>query len=340
MAIERWTVVVGARAKRSSGVRVYSRTFDELAEFDLGPPAERAPSWAAYVRGPLTLYSKRGFDTGPLDLVVDSSVPIGGGLSSSASLEVATATFVEAITGSGLQPVAKALLAQQAEHQYAGVPCGIMDQFAATLAQADHLMLLDCRSYETSMVPFADLDVSVLIINSKVRHALTGGEYAERRAQCESAAKSLGVSTLREVSIGDVPQLDARLEPVVFRRARHVITEIDRTERAAAAIRSGKWRLAGELMYKSHASLRDDFAVSCRELDILVELAQRIGEARGVIGSRMTGGGFGGCTVSLVRSNQVEEVSHAIASDYKKATDIEPELFATRPAGGAAILKQ
>ena len=337
MAIERWTVVAGARRTHGPSVRLLSQVLGESAEFSLDAPAA---GWTSYVRGVLSLCRERGRDVLPVDLLLDSTVPLGGGLSSSASLEVATATLVEALTGAPFAPAEKALLCQQAEHQFAGVPCGIMDQFASVLAQANHLMLLDCRSHETQMVPFADPEVSVLIINSNVKHALSGGEYAVRRSQCETAARALGVSTLREVSAGDLESAQSRLEPVVFRRARHVVTEIERTVQAAEAIRASRWNEAGELMVASHASLRDDFEVSCRELDLLVELAANLDHATGVIGSRMTGGGFGGCTVSLVRSDRVAEISEAMRTGYRKATGIEPELFATRPAGGAVILKR
>jgi galactokinase len=286
----------------------------------------------------LSLCKNLGHDAGAVDLLIDSTVPLGGGLSSSASLEVATATFVEGLTGARLAPAEKALLCQKAEHQFAGVPCGIMDQFASVMAQADHLMLLDCRSHQVEMVPLAAGYVSVLVINSNVKHALSGGEYAERRSQCESAAKALGVATLREIASPQLDAAESRLDPVVYRRARHVVSEIERTERAAVAIRAGRWHEAGELMYASHASLWDDFEVSCPELDVLVELAQRIGESGGVIGSRMTGGGFGGCTVSLIRSDRVDEISKTIHDGYHQQTGIQADLFATRPAAGAMIL--
>jgi galactokinase len=188
------------------------------------------------------------------------------------------------------------------------------------------------------MVPLAAGDVSVLVINSNVKHALSGGEYAERRSQCESAASSLGVTTLREITLPQLEAAERRLDPVVYRRAWHVVSEIERTTKAAGAIRAGRWQEAGELMYASHASLRDDFEVSCRELDVLVDLAQQIGETGGVIGSRMTGGGFGGCTVSLVRSEHVAAISGLIRDGYLERTGIAPELFATRPAAGAVLI--
>ncbi len=242
----------------------------------------------------------RGLEVPPFEAVIQSTVPLGGGLSSSAALEVATATLIEAMLGKPLVPVQKARLCQEAEHKFAGVPCGIMDQFSSALCIADHLMLLDCRSQEVKLVPFTAPDISVLITNSNVKHELTGGEYAQRRVQCEAAAKTLGVTTLREANM---PQLEAareRLGDVNFRRARHVVSEIERTVKAADAFSAGRWGEVGQLMYASHDSLRDDYEVSCPELDLLVVLAKELGPDGGVIGSRMTGGGFGGCTVSLV----------------------------------------
>ena len=207
-----------------------------------------------------------------------------------------------------------------------------MDQFSSALCTKDHLMLLDCRTQKTEFVPFASPDVTVLVINSNVRHELTGGEYAKRRAECEVAAKALGVSTLRDATM---PQLEAargKLGDVIFRRARHVISEIDRTVKAADAIRQGRWKEVGQLMYASHNSLRDDYEVSCDELDLLVRLAGDLGEPAGMIGSRMTGGGFGGCTVSLVKSTSAAKVADAIRERYEQETGIEPAVFTSRPA--------
>ena len=279
-----------------------------------------------------------GLWAGPLDLALQSCVPVGGGLSSSAAIEVATATLLEAATGAVLDPKHKALIAQKAEHDYAGVPCGIMDQFASALCRKDHLMLLDCRSAEPKMVPFTDPDIAVLITNSNVRHELTGGEYAERRAQCEEAATYLGVAALRDATMDQLEAARHGLDDVLYRRARHVITENGRTLKAADAFSTGQWSLTGQLMTASHASLRDDFEVSCAELDLLVDLALGLGESRGVFGSRMTGGGFGGCTVTLARKDAVEDIAENIFHDYSERTGIEPAIYVSRPARGAHVL--
>jgi galactokinase len=199
-------------------------------------------------------------------------------------------------------------------------------------------MLLDCRSQQITLVPLKAADIAVLIANSNVKHELTGGEYAQRRAQCEAAARLLGVSTLRDATAEQLESSRSQLDDVSYRRARHVIGEIDRTLKAAEAIPSGRWSEVGRLMYSSHESLRDDYEVSCDELDLLVQLAQEIGSDGGVIGSRMTGGGFGGCTVSLVKSDRAAAIARTLQDRYQKQTGIEPSLFTSRPAQGACSL--
>jgi galactokinase len=275
---------------------------------------------------------------GAFQAVIESSVPIGGGLSSSAALEVGTATLMEVITGTTLDPVDKALLCQKAEHEFAGVPCGIMDQFASVMGQADHAMLLDCRSREIEQIPFADPNITVLIVNTNVKHELSGGEYAERRAQCEAAARKLGVPSLRDATLSQLESQHDKLDPVEFRRARHAISEIERTTEAAAAVKTGDWPRVGRLMYASHDSLRYDYEVSCRELDLLVDLARNVGPSAGVIGSRMTGGGFGGCTVSLVETAKVDAIAPHLVHSYRTATGIEPTILSSRPVRGAHVV--
>jgi galactokinase len=302
-----------------------------------GAPASGRGGWSSYVWGVLDLCRKKGLDAGPLDLVIQSSVPVGGGLSSSAALEVATATLVEAVTGHRFEAVEKALLCQKAEHEYAGVPCGIMDQFSSVMGRENRLILLDCRSTDAELVPLDGDGVSVLITNTNVKHELTGGEYAERRGQCEEAARRLHAASLRDCTLDQLDREQAALTPILLRRARHVIGEIQRTPATADAVRRGDWVRAGELMYASHESLKEDYEVSCEELDVLVELARGLGVDGGVYGTRMTGAGFGGCTVSLVRSEAVDEIVAALATGYRQRTGIEPTMFVSRPAQGAFI---
>jgi len=296
------------------------------------------PKWANYVRGVVAGCLTHACNPGGFDALIDTDVPIGGGLSSSASLEMAVATVIEALAGRTLDPELKALIGVFAEHEFAGVPCGIMDQFVTAMATPGHAMLLDCRTQQTRMVPLADPHIAVLIANTNVKHELTGGAYAQRRRQCEAAAQALGVKSLREVTLPELEARQAKLEAVVYQRARHVIGEIARTVQAANALAAGRWAEVGQLMYASHASLRDDYAVSCAELDVMVELT-RPWVGKGVFGSRMTGGGFGGCTVTLLQAAAVVEVAAQMHQQYQARIGIAPRLFATRPAGGARVLK-
>jgi galactokinase len=339
MAIDRYVVMAGGRRAGAADFCVHSMNLDATRTFRADEPGGRKNGdWINYLRGVVDGCKAAGLWAGPLNMALDSSVPVGGGLSSSAALEVAAATLIEAAAGNRLEERHKAFIAQKAEHDYAGMPCGIMDQFASVLCRKDHLMLLDCRSAEPQMVPFTDPDIAVLIVNSHVRHELTGGDYAERRAQCEQAAKYLGVRALRDATLADLEEIRAGLEDVLYRRARHVITENHRTLEAAGAFRSGDWTHAGELMVASHVSLRDDFEVSCPELDLLVELALEPGQANGVFGSRMTGGGFGGCTVTLARKGAIPEIARTMHEKYSRKTGIEPSFFMSRPARGAHFL--
>jgi galactokinase len=346
MAIDRYCVIAAAESKSSDEAAIYSVATEDEAKIQLASAGATGSAsavtkpghWSNYVGGVLAGCSARNMRLPGFNAVVESDVPVGGGLSSSAAIEVATATLVEAMTGNSLGLVEKALLCQKAEHEYAGVPCGIMDQFASVMCQSDHLMLLDCRSQQIEHIPFSNPNVTVLIINTNVKHELSGGEYAERRSRCESAARKLGVASLRD---SNLQQLDAgrgKLNDAEYSRARHAIGEIERTQQAAAALKADDWSKVGELMYASHASLRDDYEVSCRELDLLVDLAQKIGPAGGVIGSRMTGGGFGGCTVSLVETGKVAQVVPQLAQSYQENTGIEASILTSRPARGAHII--
>ena len=342
MAIDRYTVIAAAPAADDDGqIQLHSTAGNGAISLDLCQPLKPAPkgAWSNYPVGVIAGFLDRSAKLAGFDALVHSTVPLGGGLSSSAALEVATATLLEAMTGQKLDPVDKALLCQKAEHDYAGMPCGIMDQFISVMAREDNLLLLDCRSRRPELVPMSDPAMALLIVNTNVKHELTGGEYAKRRTQCEQAARALDVASLRDASAGMLEHADGNLKEVDFRRARHVISEIERTIHAAEGVRASNWPTVGQLMYASHASLRDDYEVSCPELDAVVEIAQAIGREGGVSGCRMTGGGFGGCAVALVRTDAVAAVSERIASEYEGRTKIKPALFVSRPAAGATVLK-
>ncbi len=344
MAIERYTAIAAdlADAIDADQTRAYfySAATDETALITWPEPKGIQPHWASYPQGVLAGCTERGWQIPSFEAVIDSTLPMGGGLSSSAALEVATATLAEALTGQSLNGVELALLCQQAEHDYAHVPCGIMDQFICSLAKADCLMLLDCRSQQSTMVPLRDPSVAILIVNSGVQHRLSDHDaspYANRRAACEAAAAALGVAQLRDVTMGQLEEAQSRLTPEQFRRARHVVSEIARTQATAVAVRKEDWPAVGRFMAASHTSLRDDFAVSCREIDLLVDLAMRLGSSGGVWGSRITGGGFGGCTVNLVRTEAVPAIRARLAEDYERITGIAPQFIATRPTQGAHL---
>jgi galactokinase len=228
-------------------------------------------------------------------------------------------------------------LCRRAEHEFAGVPCGVMDQTVVVQAQAGHALLLDCRSFAIEHVPFAPGDTCVLVVNTSVRHSLAAGEYAKRRAECDAAAAALGVASLRDASLDAIASAAPVLTRVAGRRARHVVTENARTLAAARALARGDWVELGQLMYASHASLSGDFEVSCRELDAVVAIADRIGTAGGVWGARMTGGGFGGCAVCLVRSDAVPSISARIAADYHAETGRTAVIFPVHAAAGAHV---
>ena len=342
MAIEFYTIM--AADKRPDGrnlITFRSTSQPEPATVDLSAPVKPAtPKWGNYPRGVVAGFLARGINPGGLDVLLHSTVPLGSGLSSSAALEVATATLLEAVTGKTIDPVEKALLAQKAEHDFANVPCGIMDQFISALGREGHLLLLDCRTRKTELVPMRDPAVALLIINTNVKHELGSGEYAKRRAECELAAAILGVKSLRDATAEQLDKGKRKMSEVVYRRARHVIGEIERTVHAAEGIRQSNWPTVGQFMYASHAALRDDYEVSCQELDVIVEIAGDIGLKGGIYGCRMTGGGFGGCCVALVKAGAVAAISQQIAAEYKARTGIDSTIFSSRPAAGATILKR
>lgn len=343
MAIERYTIIAANRpSSTNSVINWHCAKTERTAQIEIKKPFAKAPkgSWTNYISGVLAGYQELGIETGALDVFMYSTVPIGGGLSSSAALEVATATLIETVSGKTIDKVQKALLCQKAEHTYAEMPCGIMDQFISTLGKKDNLLLIDCRTREYELVEMDDPGVSVLIFNTNVKHKLVGGEYAERRNQCERAAKILGVSALRDATREQLEEFRKNMDGVVYRRVLHVINENARTLKCVEAVKNRDWLEAGRLLYESHYSLKELFEVSCRELDLVVELAQQIGVSGGVYGCRMTGGGFGGCAVALVKTDLIAQVAEKLVNGYVSKTGIHPAVFASRPADGATILKK
>ena len=336
LALERY-IVIAARPNDTTTARLATAMEEGVVSVDLSQaPVVSEPKWSNYIRGVLAGFRDRGLWPVPgFDAIYLSSVPVGGGLSSSAAIECATATLLEALLGVELDKTEKALLAQKAEHEFAHVPCGIMDQFASTFGKQDHLVLIDCRSAIPTLVPFHAPDLAILVANTKVSHELSDGGYALRRKQTEMGLAIIGKSSWRDVTEADLAAAKDKMDEVVYRRARHVVGEIARTVAAAKALESHDFAALGPLMAASHDSLRDDFNVSCVELDILVEIARNLGVEGGVIGARMTGGGFGGSTVTLCKADRAAAIAAALSRNYQAKTGIQPEIFATRPGQGA-----
>jgi galactokinase len=336
-AIDRYIVIAAALNHTRSAILSSDGQPDAVIDLS-ARQAIAEPQWANYLRGVIDGFQDMGYEVPGFDAVVVSSVPGGAGLSSSAALECATATLMEGLLGVSLTKKQKALLCQKAEHQFAGVPCGIMDQFASTFGEANRLVMIDCRSAEPTLVPFENADLAVIIANTRVHHQLSDGGYAVRRKHTEEALVVLDKPSWRDVSLADVEAKWTELGDPVNRRARHVVTEIARTQQAAQALASHDFSLLGKLMDASHESLRYDFEVSCDELDLMVKIARGIGTAGGVLGARMTGGGFGGSTVTLCESKDAESIMQVMREQYQQATQIEPEIFCSRPSCGAHLL--
>lgn len=340
MAIERDTRIAAA-TNGSRRVVLHSATLGARTTIDLdGDLAPRARGdWANYALGVIAAFERGGARLSGFDAFVESTVPVGSGLSSSAAFEVATATLLEAITGRTLDGRAKAELCRRVEHEYAGVPCGPMDQTISTLGREGHLLLFDCATGAVDFVDFDDSRIAVLVVDTRVKHSLADGEYARRRAQCAAAAAKLGVDALCSATLAQLEASRCGFDPLLFRRARHAIGEQKRTRDAVEAIRAKDWVALGRAMYASHASLRDDFEVSCAELDAAVEAARAIGPERGVWGARMTGGGFGGCAVAVVAASQAHSIARTLADAVRARGKVEPATFVTRAAAGTSLVE-
>jgi galactokinase len=343
MAIEPQVLFV-CRARSDGKIVVKSSLFPgSTVEMSLTdkPIGKGEPKWGNYVRGPVALLLNKGVPLVGMDCLIVNTLPMGGGLSSSAAMEVGTTRAMLALAGEEMDLSAIALLCQKAEHEYANVPCGIMDQTIVASGKAGHAMLLDCRDNSKQFVPLNPADLSVVVVNSMVKHELSGGEYAERRHQCEEAVAHFrksnpSVKALRDVTAEQVDGARAQLSDVVFRRARHVVGENARCLQFADCLKTQQYERAGELMVASHASLRDDYEVSVPELDYLVEQAMQI---KGVYGSRMTGGGFGGCTVTLVQPRFADAFMEQIRAAYQSKYKIDPVAFATNATDGASVVE-
>lgn len=335
-AIDYHTAIAGsARADRR--VRVLAVDYgNEVDEFDLDQPivARDDRLWANYVRGVVKYLQEAGHRLTGADLAISGNVPQGAGLSSSASLEVATGQFFKSLGGLSITPTELALIGQRAENRFVGCNCGIMDQLISAQGEAGHALLIDCRSLASVSVAMPP-DIAVIIINSNVQRGLVGSEYNTRRAQCEAAARYFGVKALRDVDLATFEARRAGLDPLVARRARHVITDSQRAQDLAQALKSGDLPRIGELMAASHASMRDDFEITVAPVDALVDIVKAVlGSAGGV---RMTGGGFGGCVVALAPLSLVAAVRDAVSTHYPAATGLQAVTYVCQASAGAGV---
>jgi galactokinase len=331
------SVFVRIWARDDRKLTMQSENFGDQIEFDLDQP-DAAPRdhWSDYAVGVAIMLERAGYRLRGADLQIRGEVPVGSGLSSSAAVEVATACALAANSHLTIDRRELALLCQKAENEFVGAHVGIMDQFVALFGEAQRALLLDCRSLEFKLLPLPDT-VNVVICNTMVKHALASSAYNERRAQCEAGVKHFAqslpqVKALRDVTIDQLKRFGRDLPDLVYRRCRHVITENARVLAAAEALEQGDLQRFGELMAESHHSLREDYEVSSKELDLMVDLAHL---AEGVHGARMTGGGFGGCTVNLVEVDKVEKFKQRVANDYARITTLKPEIYVCEPANGA-----
>ena len=337
IGFDTWVAACPAAGKE---IKIYSEQESEEVGFPLGEVAPQPRhDWSDYVRGVAIQLERSGISVPGATLLIDSRVPIAAGLSSSAALEVATALSLLALSGQSMERSETAKLCQRAENQFVGAQCGIMDQFASLYGKKNHAVLLDCRSLDTQYLTLSE-QLRLVICNTMVKHSVAAGEYNSRRAQCEMCIRELSrkwprVTSLRDVSEDMLCESATLLPGKLLQRCRHVVTESARVLRAAEALKSGRLEQFGHLMYESHVSLREDYEVSCPELDLMVEIGRKL---PGLVGARMTGGGFGGCTVNLVEKAAVDNFVAQISREYENATQIRPEIYVTEAADGASSL--
>ena len=336
MAIEFYTTVaVAPTYDRKLYIR--SMNMDELIAVDLNDNKKRRNHWSDYVAGMASVLEGEGLKLPGASMLIDSDVPVGAGLSSSAALETAAGLALLSTVNVELESEKLALFGQKAENEFVGMNCGIMDQFISVHGKADHALFLDCRTLDYELVPLKADKVRIVICNTMVKHELGSSEYNKRRAECEKGVQIMSadfpdIRALRDVSLEQFNSVADKLPEVVRRRCRHVISEDERTQASIASLNAGDVAEFGRLMNASHDSLRDDYEVSCKELDVLVDIAR---SQDGVFGARMTGGGFGGCTVNLVAAEAVDVFVDAVSSQYQQKTGLTPDVYISVASEGA-----
>ena len=327
-------VYVAARPRADSTVHLVSVDFEGQTTFTLATLDNPAlPGWSKYPRGALWWLGQKGYTLPGIDAVMGGDIPIAAGLSSSAAVEVVMLELGLALLNVSLTQQEKALAGVEVEHQFIGMPCGVMDQMASAMGVARHALLIDCRSLETNPIPVPD-SVSIVIMDTAKRRGLVDSEYARRREQCETAAEMLGVAALRDANKEMLENAREKLGDVLYRRAKHIISENLRTQAVGMALRARSLITVGQALRDSHTSLRDDYEVSCRELDVIAGLANA---QDGCYGARMTGAGFGGCAVALVKNDAVEAFVAAVGPAYTAQTGLTPSLYVCQAAAGSGV---
>ena len=333
LAIDR-AMWIALRPRQDDVVKLHSLDFSETISFDVNQPTRGQKSWAKYVEGVAWALQKNGYVLSGWEGVMSGNVPIGSGLSSSAALEMAIARTFAEVSGFEWQPSRMAQIGQQTENEWLDLQTGIMDQLISASGVDGHAMLMDCRSLTLEPVPLPET-TAVVIMDTKTPRGLVDSAYNQRRAECEQAAQVLGVTALRDVSVAEFEQQADQLDPLIRQRARHVVTENERTLLAAEVMRAGNGRRLGELMNASHESLRYDYEVTSDTLNAMVEIAR---EQEGCLGARMTGGGFGGCAIALVMEQDVELFVANVFEGYAARTQLTPDIYACRPSAGAGLV--
>jgi galactokinase len=338
-ALEFATLTAASR-RLDRRLQIYSMIMDETREFDLdSPPAGPSGDWSDYVLGVALMLEGSGRTLSGADLIIWSDVPIGAGLSSSAALEVSCAHALLTESGLPFDPIEIAQLCQRAENDFVGMRCGVMDQYISCCGVAGHALLIDCRSLESRHVAIAP-NLRLLIANSRVRHQHAGGEYNLRREACEEGVRLLSrylgpIRALRDVTPKQLESKRRKLPELIYRRCRHIVTENARVLEAERALEAGDFVACGRAMNASHVSMRDDFEITCPEVDMLAGLAQNV---KGVYGSRMTGGGFGGCTISLIEASAIDKASQMLTDGYRIAMGRDVDIYVCAPSDGAQLI--
>ncbi len=333
---------MAARLRTDGWVKLYSVDYHQQVEFSLNQPIayDSTHKWSNYVRGLFSVFQDTGIQLNGAEIVFQGDIPQGAGLSSSAALEVVTAVVLQKLNGFTNLPQELALLCQRAENKFVGMNCGIMDQFISMMGWQNHALFLDCRSLEYRQVPLKLGNNRIVICQSGVKHNLVESEYNKRRSECEQAVailakKQSGIKALRDANMEQVEACKNEMNEIVYKRCCHVIAENNRVLESVKVLTQGNLQSFGRLMNASHDSLRDLYEVSCPEIDELVKLARAV---PGVLGARITGGGFGGCTVNLVNKDSCQEFTERVATAYRKKTGIEPIFYFSTAADGAKVL--